>query len=86
MDPQTVVPTVVLRQCAEYDVQAIRRIVREGLQELGLTPFGRTLVKPNLVNAGPLFQHAHTRPEFVEGVLLALQDRKAEEPGEHPLT
>jgi uncharacterized protein (DUF362 family) len=32
-------------------------------------------VKPNIVAAGPLFEHAHTRVEFAEGVLLALKDR-----------
>jgi uncharacterized protein (DUF362 family) len=66
---------VILRHVNGYDVEAIRRVVREGMEELGLRPFGRTLVKPNLVCAGPLFEHAHTRPEFVEGVLLALRDR-----------
>jgi uncharacterized protein (DUF362 family) len=66
---------VILRHCESYDVQAIRKIVREGLIELGLRPFGRTLVKPNLVAAGELFEHAHTRPEFVEGVLAAIRDR-----------
>jgi uncharacterized protein (DUF362 family) len=49
--------------------------VREGLEELGLSPFGRTLVKPNLVASGPMFPHAFTRPEFTEGVLRALRDR-----------
>jgi uncharacterized protein (DUF362 family) len=68
-------PRVIIRHCDEYDPEKIRRIVREGLQELGLAPHGRTLVKPNLVSAGPLFEHAHTRPEFVEGVLAALRDR-----------
>ena len=67
-------PTVILRSCREYDAQKIRKIVREGLEELGLRPFGRTLVKPNLVAAGPLFPHAFTRPEFGEGVLEALRD------------
>jgi uncharacterized protein (DUF362 family) len=66
---------VILRHVAGYDVEAIRRVVREGMEELGLRPHGRTLVKPNLVCAGPLFEHAHTRAEFVEGVLLALSDR-----------
>ncbi len=69
-------PTVILRHCPDYDPQAIRRIVREGLEALDLRPFGRTLVKPNLVSAGPLFKHAHTRPEFIDGVLQALQDRQ----------
>jgi len=48
--------------------------LRDGLLELGLVPKGRTLVKPNLVAAGDMFPHAHTRAEFVEGLLLALQD------------
>src|SRR3990167_8834365 len=67
-------PRVILRQCATYDAGAIRAILREGLLELGLKPFGRTLVKPNLVIAGPRYPHAHTRPELAEGVLRALQD------------
>ena len=67
-------PKVILRSCREYDAEKIRKIVREGLDELGLRPFGRTLVKPNLVAAGPLFPYAFTRPEFGEGVLRALRD------------
>lgn len=69
-------PHVILRHCDTYDPERIRAIVREGLEELGLRPFGRTLVKPNLVAAGPLFEHAHTRVEFAEGVLRALLDRQ----------
>jgi uncharacterized protein (DUF362 family) len=75
MKPTASEPRVIIRHCAEYDSEKIRRIVREGLEELGLEPFGRTLAKPNLVAAGPLFPHAHTRPEFAKGVLEALQDR-----------
>src|SRR5262245_10474927 len=70
----TATPRVIIRHCAEYDAQAIRRIVREGLEELELKPFGRTLVKPNLVAAGKMFPHAHTRPEFGEGLLWAVKD------------
>jgi len=68
-------PKVILRFCDTYDPVRIRRILREGLEELGLRPFGRTLVKPNLVISGPLFPHTYTRAEFMEGLLLALQDR-----------
>lgn len=68
-------PRVIIRHCDAYDPQRIRTILREGMEELGLRPHGRTLVKPNLVMAGDMFRHAHTRPEFVEGLLLALQDR-----------
>jgi uncharacterized protein (DUF362 family) len=67
-------PKVILRSCREYDAEKIRQIVREGLEELELRPTGRTLVKPNLVAAGPLFPYAYTRPEFGEGVLRALRD------------
>jgi len=67
-------PKVIIRSCRDYDPEKIRRIVREGLDELGLKPSGRTLVKPNLVTSGPLFPHAHTRPEVGEGVLRALRD------------
>jgi uncharacterized protein (DUF362 family) len=67
-------PKVILRRCTEYDPARIEQIVREGIEELGLRPSGRVLVKPNLVAAGPLFPHAFTRPEVGEGVLRALRD------------
>jgi uncharacterized protein (DUF362 family) len=85
MDP-VAAPKVILRSCADYDVDAIRRVAGDGLRELGLRPSGRTLVKPNLVTANPLFRYAYTRPEFIEGVLLALRDRDAESPDEQKMT
>ena len=66
-------PVVIIRSCSSYDPKEIEGIVRDGLQELQLKPHGRTLVKPNLVAAGEFFPHAHTRPEFGEGVLRALR-------------
>jgi uncharacterized protein (DUF362 family) len=74
MQPHQTQAKVIIRHCDEYDPARIREIVRSGLEELGLRPKGRVLLKPNLVVAGEGFEHAHTRPEFVEGVLLALQD------------
>jgi uncharacterized protein (DUF362 family) len=74
VNPNDAPPHVIIRHCDAYYSERIRAIVREGLRELKLVPRGRTLVKPNLVTAGELFPHAHTRPEFGEGVLLALQD------------
>ena len=68
-------PTVILRHCAAYDASVIQGIVRDGLDHLGLRPFGRTLVKPNVVAAGARFPHAYTRPEFIEGVVRALKER-----------
>ncbi len=69
---------MIIRRCPDYDVQRIRSIIREGLEELDLVPHGRTLVKPNTVASGDSFPHAYTRPEFLEGVLLALKDRAVE--------
>lgn len=68
---------VFLFDCDTYDPQRIRAIVRGAMEELGLRPQGRTLLKPNVVASGELFQHAYTRPELVEGVLLALRDRES---------
>jgi uncharacterized protein (DUF362 family) len=79
MHPNQHPAKVIIRHCDAYDPERIREIVREGLTELGLRPHGRTLIKPNLVMAGQNFEDAHTRPEFVEGVIRALQDRA--EPG-----
>ncbi|MCA9669010.1 MAG: DUF362 domain-containing protein [Myxococcales bacterium] len=67
-------PKVIIRHCDEYDAARIRVIAREALEALELAPFGRTLVKPNLVAAGPQFPFAHTRPEVTEGMLRALRD------------
>ena len=68
-------PTVIIRSCPSYDAQHIRTLAREALETLDLRPHGRTLVKPNVVASGPHFPHAFTRPEFTEGILLALKDR-----------
>lgn len=67
-------PKVIIRACKDYDVATLRRIYREGLDELGLKPSGRTLVKPNLVAAGEMFPYAFTRPECGEAMLQALRD------------
>ncbi|MCB9523633.1 MAG: DUF362 domain-containing protein [Myxococcales bacterium] len=66
-------PTVILRACPDYDVERIERLAFEGLETLGLTPHGRVLCKPNVVASGKHFPHAHTRAEFMEGVLKALR-------------
>lgn len=72
-------PTVILRDCPNYDSTRIHRIVRSGLEALELRPHGRCLVKPNCVASGKHFPHAHTRPEFLEGVLRAVKDCAAED-------
>ena len=78
-------PKVIIRRCPEYDVERIRTLAREALEELDLRPSGRTLVKPNCVASGDAFPHAYTRPEFLEGILGALKDRAVTD-GERPMT
>jgi uncharacterized protein (DUF362 family) len=71
-------PKVILRHCDTYDPGKIRVIVREAMEELGLSPRGRALIKPNCVASKPQFPHAYTRPELLEGVIMALRDRVVE--------
>lgn len=61
--------------CDTYDAKRIEAICADALDAMELRPFGRTLVKPNVVASGPRFPHAYTRPEFIEGVLCALRSR-----------
>ena len=46
------------------------------MEQLGVTPHGKTLLKPNCVIAEPrLFPHAATRKEFLEGVIMAIKEK-----------
>lgn len=63
---------VLIMRCDEYDADKIAGIVKRGMEELGVKPSGKVLLKPNVVIAHPdLFPHAFTRPEFLDGVLAA---------------
>ncbi len=68
-------PRIFIHNCAEYEPDRIRTIVREKIEELDLRPHGRTLIKPNLVIADEMFPYAFTRKEVADGVLGALRDR-----------
>ncbi len=70
---------VLIRRCDSYDPDRIAAIVREGMEELGVTPRGKVLLKPNVVMAHPeIFPHAFTRKEFLDGVLSAVRARAGE--------
>jgi uncharacterized protein (DUF362 family) len=63
---------VIIMHCDEYDPEKISGIVKEGMQELGVKPRGKILLKPNVVIAHPeIFPHAFTRKEFLDGVISA---------------
>jgi uncharacterized protein (DUF362 family) len=67
---------VILRNCDSYDPHRIKTILLEGIDLLGVRPKGYTLVKPNLVMPHPHhFSGCYTRPEFMDGLLEALQER-----------
>ena len=76
MNPNATPPRVIIRHCDAYDSERIRDIVRDGLQELGLVPHGPHAGEAEPRRAGDMFPHAHTRPEFGEGVLLRAAGRR----------
>ena len=58
---------VLIMRCDEYDAHRISGIVKEGMEELGVKPRGKILLKPNAVIAHPdIFPHAFTRKEFID--------------------
>jgi len=70
---------VIIRSCPDYeDISRIRGIVAEGMEQLGAKPFGRVLLKPNVVFAHKRYSRfSCTNPVVIE----ALLDELAERPG-----
>ena len=67
---------VILRKCEEYDLEALRAIVRDGLAQLSipaLKPGAKVLVKPNLLMKRDPERHTTTHPAVVEAVVTELQ-------------
>ena len=61
---------VLLMRCDRYDPDKISGIIKEGMEELGVKPHGRTMLKPNVVIAHKtFFPHAFTRSEFLDGTI-----------------
>jgi uncharacterized protein (DUF362 family) len=70
---------VLIMRCDDYDPVRISKIVQAGMERLGATPYGRILLKPNVVLAHPdVFPYAFTRKEFLEGVILATKAKAKE--------
>ena len=66
---------VLIMRCDDYDSYKIAGIVKEGMQELEVTPSGKILLKPNVVLAHPeVFPYAFTRKEFLDGVIAATKE------------
>ena len=73
---------VILREASDYNPSLIEEIIKEGLNEFGLSSkaTGRITIKPNVVMAHQkITPYAFTRPEFLDGVLRALENGKTDE-------
>lgn len=67
---------VILARCEDYDPDAIASVTGQGMDALDAVPWGRTLIKPNVVIAHrSYFKYAYTRSEFVDGLLAAAKTR-----------
>ena len=76
-------PKVIIRRCDRYDPGIIAGLIAEGMAELGVKPRGKVLIKPNVVLAHrEVFPFAYTRPEFLEGALMAAKQVGGVEVGE----
>jgi len=65
---------VVIRRCETYDKDLIRSLIREGMEELGFKPAGKTLIKPNIVYAHRRYAtHAYSHPALVEAMVEELK-------------
>ena len=68
---------VIIRRCPDYnDPALIRGIISEGMEELGAKPFGKVLLKYNMVFAhGRFGLHAYTNPRVLEAIVDTLAVR-----------
>jgi len=69
---------VIIRRCPDYqDLDLMRNIVSEGIEELELSPSGKILLKPNLVSANKKYsRYAYTHPRVTEAIIDVLASRK----------
>ena len=66
---------VIIAKCDLYEPAIIARVIKEGMEALGIRPFGKTMVKPNAVFCHhELFRHAPTRWESLEGLIVATKE------------
>lgn len=67
-------PAVLIRHCPTYDADRIAQVLSQGMARLDIRPYGRTIVKPNVVVAvRGRYEQAHTRAEFLDGLLTAVR-------------
>jgi uncharacterized protein (DUF362 family) len=71
---------VIIRQCDAYEKNRIHTIIQEGIDELGLKPQGKILIKPNIVTANKEYiHHSFTEPTMLDAMVDTLrQDYRQE--------
>ena len=70
---------VLIARCPGYEPNYIAKVIGQGMDELGIVPQGRVLIKPNVVIAHKFyFTDAFTRSEFIGGLLTAVKSQGAE--------
>ena len=66
---------VIIKRCDTYDREAIQKIIKEGIDELGLSPKGNILIKPNVVTANKEYiHHSFTEPTMLEAMVDCLRN------------
>lgn len=65
---------VIIRKCDSYDIDTMRGIIKESMEELGEKPHGKVLIKPNIVTANKEYiHHSYTAREAMEAMVTLLQ-------------
>jgi uncharacterized protein (DUF362 family) len=73
-------PRVIIRKCAEYDVDVIEGILREVLADLDIAIAGKVFIKPNVVSANKRYiHHSYTHPAVAEAMLRIVKERQPDD-------
>ncbi|MCG8618134.1 MAG: DUF362 domain-containing protein [Desulfobacterales bacterium] len=71
---------VIIRSCESYDIDKIQTIIRESIDDLGLSPSGRILIKPNIVTANKDYiHHSYTEPAMIASMVNVLKDQTGQD-------
>ncbi|WDP86434.1 MAG: DUF362 domain-containing protein [Desulfobacter sp.] len=71
---------VIIRRCDTYDKDMIRKIIKQGIDELKLMPRGKILIKPNIVAANKEYiHHSFTEPDVLEAMVDSLRQDYCQE-------
>jgi len=71
---------VILRRCNAYEPRLIAGIISESLTDLGFTPHGKTLIKPNIVTANKTYIFdSYTNPAVVGSAVDVVREMGAKD-------